>query len=80
MKTNIVEKPGFLQVELEINKKSLIIIGTRIRDDTYENKYNQFQALDHIRVIPKDVAVIVLGDYNHGAIKDEQNESFIIIR
>lgn len=53
--TNIAEMPDFLQVKLEINKRPLIIIGTRIRVETDKYDYNgpklilkqkQFEALD----------------------------------
>lgn len=71
--TNIAEMPDFLQVKLEINKRPLIIIGTRIRVETDKYVYNgpklifkqkQFEALDeHLSSLNVD-NIICSGDFN----------------
>lgn len=75
MNTNKIEKPNFLQLEVEIAKVPLIIIGTRIKvgdknnnlTNDFISRKNQFDALyDHLEKIKG--TFVVAGDLNHGAI------------
>lgn len=75
--------PNFLKIEVSHNNESLTIIGTRIRVDDcsntdFINRKSQFNSLlshigDNTRCLEK---VIVIGDFNHGAIKNESNENY----
>lgn len=77
MDTDVAERPDFLQVEFKIKDQLIFIIGTRIRDDSFKNKREQFEnLLKQVKSIGEGGAVIIAGDFNHGAIKNESDENY----
>lgn len=70
MNTKKTEKPNFLQLELEISKVPLIIIGTRILVDDGSDKdlaerKEQRQAIyDHLNYFSSVCRVVCMGDFN----------------
>lgn len=78
MNTNQIEKPNFLQVMMKVKGIPLTIVGVRLRGDNYKNKKTQFDALmEHVLDVNViNVNFVIAGDFNHGAIKYENDQNY----
>ncbi|MBU3209674.1 endonuclease/exonuclease/phosphatase family protein [Clostridium algidicarnis] len=72
------DNPNSLRVDVEIlsnSDKKLSIIGTRIRvEDDWKKRAVQFENL--MKYTKELVNVAIMGDFNHGAIKEEWNDEY----